>query len=132
LKHSYHVTLLAAILIIGGCSGSTGGGSAQGDGAPSATTGGADTFAAAVQPIIQAKCAKCHIEGTKSDLSLASLESTLAGSKNGPDVLPGDSEGSLLYQMVSGQAEKTMPPKGEPLTADEIATIQRWIDAGAH
>ncbi len=91
------------------------------------------TFAAAVQPIVAQRCAKCHVEESKGQYSLASLESALAGGKNGAAVVvPGNGEGSLLYQMVAGTAEKRMPPKGEPLSAEEVATIKSWIDSGAH
>jgi len=47
-------------------------------------------------------------------------------------VVPGNGEGSLLYQMVAGTTEKRMPPKGEPLSAEDVATIKSWIDSGAH
>lgn len=114
----------------GDSSGSANDGGDTGGGA--ATSAAADvTFASAVQPIIEAKCAKCHVEESKSGLSLASLESALAGGKKGGDVLPGDADGSLLYQMVAGLAEKRMPPKGDPLSDAEIATIKSWIDGGA-
>lgn len=125
-------TMAACLVVVAGCTpkegGTGGGGDAGGAAAPSA--GGA-TFASAVQPIFQGKCAKCHIEETKGGLSLASLQSTMDGGKKGPDVVAGDADGSLLYQMVSGQAEKRMPPKGDPLSDAEIATIKGWIDGGA-
>jgi mono/diheme cytochrome c family protein len=91
------------------------------------------TFAASVQPIVAQRCAKCHVEESKGQYSLDSLESALAGGKNGAAVVvAGNGEGSLLYQMVAGTAEKRMPPKGEPLSAEDVATIKRWIDSGAH
>lgn len=91
------------------------------------------TFASAIQPIVAQRCAKCHVEETKGRYSLASLESALAGGKSGPGVVvPGNGEGSLLYQMVAGKAEKRMPPKGDPLSDQDIATIKAWIDSGAH
>lgn len=91
------------------------------------------TFAASVQPIVAQRCAKCHVEESKGKYSLASLEAALAGGKNGASVvIPGNSEGSLFYQMVAGTAEKRMPPKGEPLSAEDVATIKSWIDSGAH
>ena len=123
--------LLIAALVVAGCSGPTGGSSSSDATGPESTADSV-TFASAVQPIFQERCAKCHIQGSKGDLSLESRESTLAGGEEGSDIVPGDSAGSLLYQMVSGQAEKRMPPKGDPLSDDEIATIQSWIDAGAN
>ncbi len=113
------------VLALAGCSPS----------APPAGSEGAApaTFAAAVQPIVAQRCAKCHVDESKGQYSLATLESALAGGKNGAAVVvPGNGEGSLLYQMVAGTAEKRMPPKGEPLSAQDIATIKSWIDSGAH
>ena len=54
----------------------------------------------------------------------------LQGGKQGPAVEPGNSEQSLLYRHVTGQAEPRMP-FGSTLAPEEIATLKRWIDAGA-
>lgn len=117
---------------LAGCSNPGGNsGAAPADSAAPADAG-TITFAASVAPIIQERCATCHIEDSKGGLSLDSLENALAGGKKGPDIIPGDSASSPLYLMVAGQAEKRMPPKGEPLSDEQIATIKQWIDAGAH
>ena len=56
----------------------------------------------------------------------------LKGSYAGPVIVPGDSAGSKLIQMVAGTvAGKTMPPSGQALTADEIGLLRAWIDRGA-
>lgn len=127
---SWLVLALVAVVVVG-CSesGENGGGAPADSAAP--VDSGAIAFADAVAPIFQERCAKCHIEDSKSGLSLDSLENTLAGGKKGPDVVPGDSASSPLYLMVAGMAEKRMPPKGEPLSDEQIATIKQWIDAGA-
>ena len=49
-------------------------------------------------------------------------------------VIPGDPGNSELYQLLlSDDPEKQMPPNDvkQRLTADELATIKRWIAAGA-
>ncbi|MBI2423619.1 MAG: hypothetical protein HYV27_12380 [Candidatus Hydrogenedentes bacterium] len=99
---------------------------------PAATPTGEATFASTVQPIVGQRCAKCHVDDSKGGLSLATLESALAGGKKGAAIAPGNADGSLLFQMVAGTAEKRMPPKGDPLSGTEIATIKAWIDGGAH
>jgi len=127
-------TLLVAVLIaVAGCAPSDGNSAPEASSTPeeSAAPAGDVTFASAIQPIIEEKCASCHVDEQKGGLSLASLESALAGGKKGGDIVAGDGEGSLLYQMVAGLAEKRMPPKGDPLTDDQIATIKAWIDGGA-
>ncbi len=49
-------------------------------------------------------------------------------------VLPGDAANSYLYMKITGDARITgvqMPKVGGPLTADKIAAIKDWINAGA-
>ncbi len=50
-------------------------------------------------------------------------------------VKPGDSTNSYLYMKITGDARITgvqMPKTGGPLSADKIAAIRDWIDAGAN
>ncbi len=132
MKNYTYAALAMATILFAGCSspsGTSDDATTSADGAPAAPS---VTFAADVAPIFEARCAKCHIEGEKGELSLASLESALAGGKKGDDIVPGDSANSLLVKMISGQTEKRMPPKGDPLSDAEIATIQQWIDGGAN
>jgi len=98
------------------------------------TSGAPDnpTFANDIAPIVEARCQKCHIDESKGKFSLMDLASTLAGGKSGAVVVPGNATDSRMYKLVAGlDPEKKMPPKGDPLTADQIATIKNWIDAGA-
>ena len=47
---------------------------------------------------------------------------------------PGDPEGSYLLDLVSPQQtgmRPAMPKEGEPLSADQIALLRRWIEQGA-
>ena len=44
--------------------------------------------------------------------------------------MPGNSAGSLLYKAVLQTGDLKMPP-GKKLSAKDIETLQRWIDAGA-
>ncbi|MBM3980314.1 MAG: DUF1553 domain-containing protein [Planctomycetes bacterium] len=86
-------------------------------------------FAHEVVPILKAKCAKCHTNGTyKGALSFDTREALLKSKA----VLPGKSAMSELHKRVtSTDAETRMPPgKAEPLTAKEIATLAKWIDDG--
>ncbi len=88
-------------------------------------------FASEVAPILEQRCVQCHGETQQvSDLRLDSREAILQGGKHGPAVEPGNSERSLLYRHVTGQAEPRMP-FGSTLAPEEIATLKRWIDTGA-
>ena len=90
-------------------------------------------FARDIQPIFEANCYRCHgSEKRKSGLRLDVQAEAMRGGDSGPVISPGDAEGSLLYQYVSGADPDTiMPPEGDPLTADKVAAIARWIDQGA-
>lgn len=95
--------------------------------------GQATTFATAIEPVVAARCARCHVEDSKGGLSLSSRESLLAGGKSGPVVTPGDASNSKLFKAVSGDPSvKKMPPKGEPLSPSDVAAIKAWIDSGAN
>ena len=88
-------------------------------------------FAAEVEPILEQRCVQCHGEKQQlSGLRVDSREALLKGGQKGPSLRPGDSEGSFLYRHVAGKAEPRMP-FGSTLAPDEIATLKRWIDAGA-
>jgi hypothetical protein len=84
-----------------------------------------------VLPVLTAHCLKCHGAGKKpkAGLDLRSRAGVLKGGESGPAVVPGSAENSLLVQMVR---KGEMPPQGNPpLSAEEVALLRRWIDAGA-
>jgi len=87
-----------------------------------------------VAPILS-RCSSCHgLEKQESELNLQAKASALKGSENGPVIVPGKSGESLLIKLVSGaEMDRLMPPAGEgqPLNAEQIATLKDWIDQGA-
>ncbi|PYT16098.1 MAG: hypothetical protein DMG59_11525 [Acidobacteria bacterium] len=89
-------------------------------------------FATQVHPILASRCAPCH-SGAKpaAGLSLTSRTLALSGGVDGPAIIPGKSDDSLLIQKVSGKKGSIMPASGAPLTAAQIATLRAWIDEGA-
>lgn len=89
-------------------------------------------FSRDVEPIFRANCRGCHGDRQQmSGLRLDDRKGALAGGYSGPVILPGNSAGSKLVQMVSGEAKIKMPPAGAPLKPEQIATLKRWIDGGA-
>ena len=84
-----------------------------------------------IQTIFNSNCTSCHINGGAyyGGLDLSSYDTLMAGSNNGPVIVPGDHANSLLWQKVnSGE----MPPGNNPdLSSDEIDLIAQWIDEGA-
>ncbi len=84
-------------------------------------------YARDVRPIFQKRCYSCH--GAAQQMSNLRLDRRDAALRV---IKPGDSAGSKLHAMVSGNAQLRMPPGGAPLPAQEIAVLKEWIDSGAN
>ena len=99
-------------------------------------------FEKQVLPFIQKRCIECHdapkvVDGKtkkpKADLRLDAPAEIMKGGENGAVLKPGDSSKSSLYEVVTlpKDDDMHMPPKGDPLSAAEIALLKTWIDEGA-
>lgn len=86
-----------------------------------------------ISSLLEERCVLCHAgEYAPLGLQLDSYTGLMAGSENGPVVVPGAFAISPLYHRITGQAEPRMPLDGPPfLTEAEIALISDWIAAGA-
>jgi mono/diheme cytochrome c family protein len=88
------------------------------------------SFAEDVQPIFSQNCLPCH-SGTpdaKSSYALASYKEAIGPGKDLlPNVVAGNADSSLLYQMVN---VCKMPPAG-PLGQDQVELVKKWIAEGA-
>ena len=87
-------------------------------------------YPAEIQPILKAKCEKCHgAETQKAEFALHTSALLLKGSESGIVLIPGKSGESRLFEVIQ---HREMPPKGEAsLSEAEIDLVRRWIDAGA-
>jgi hypothetical protein len=85
---------------------------------------GTPTFDAHIGPVLAVKCAACHGANPSAGLNLSSYDDALAGSDNGPVIVPGDSAGSKLVQVQSARHFVN-------LSAQELEWVIQWIDAGA-
>lgn len=88
-------------------------------------------YAKVVQPILAARCVECHgEEKAKGKLRLDTPEHILKGGSEGETVIAGDSEESSLVFRVTlpEDDDELMPPKGDPLTPDQIEALKWWID----
>jgi mono/diheme cytochrome c family protein len=86
-------------------------------------------FAHEVVPILKAKCAKCHTNGTyKGGISFDTREELVKAKA----AVPGKSAISeLIKRVTSKDADTRMPPpKADPLTEKEVAVLAKWIDDG--
>ncbi|HEY3939415.1 MAG TPA: PSD1 and planctomycete cytochrome C domain-containing protein [Bryobacteraceae bacterium] len=89
-------------------------------------------FAEQVRPIFAARCYSCHGPDVQQNgLRLDSLAAILKGSESGKVVTAGRSQDSRLVRRLLAQERPQMPYGGPPLSGAEVATIRRWIDAGA-
>ncbi len=88
-----------------------------------------------IRPVLANNCYKCHsaqAEKVKAGLLLDSREATLKGGENGPAVVPGDLEKSLLIKAVRyTDPDLQMPPKGKKLSDEQIADLEAWVRMGA-
>jgi len=83
-------------------------------------------FAHDIMPIIKARCAECHTNGTyKASFSLDTREAML---KSAAVVAGKSDESDLVERITSDDPDFRMPPKGDRLSAKEIALIKNWID----
>ncbi|MBI1246687.1 DUF1553 domain-containing protein [bacterium] len=105
-------------------------------GLPLAASQGAEPvdFVRDIRPILQNHCYECHAAKIKkSGLRLdIHSEAMKGGEIYGEAIHPGKPEESPLWQFVANDdADLVMPPKGNPLSKAEVATLARWIKEGA-
>jgi len=81
------------------------------------------TFEATIGPMLTARCGSCHGEGGLNDLNLTSYDAVLEGGLNGPAVIPGDPDNSLIVIKQSGPE-----PHFSQLTQSELDMIIQWIN----
>ncbi len=95
----------------------------------------ATDFTKDVAPILKARCVECHgPDKQKGKLRLDTKADFLKGGKGGPSVKSGDADASELLKRVTlpKDNDDRMPPEGEPLTAEQVATLKAWIVEGAN
>lgn len=84
------------------------------------------TYNAVIGPLLTERCGKCHgVNGIKG-LNVTTYASLLKGGQDGPVIIPGDPQNSLLVKMQSG----AQPHFGQ-LTPQELQTVIQWIQTGA-
>ena len=78
-----------------------------------------------IKPLLRARCYACHgALKQESDLRLDTAKQMQAAG-----ILK---SGKLLERVSSQDLDHRMPPEGEPLEPEQIASIRQWIKAGAH
>ncbi len=93
-------------------------------------------FEKKVRPVLVEHCYKCHSAETdkvKGGLLLDNREALLKGGDNGPAIVPGKPDESLLIRAVRFTDENLqMPPKKQDkLSPEQIADLEEWVRMGA-
>ncbi len=97
-----------------------------------ATSEQVEFFETKIRPVLAESCIKCH--GPKkqsSGLRLDSRDALLEGGLNGPSVVPGDPEQSLLVQAVRKTHDDIKMPPKETLQGPEVDALAAWVKMGA-
>src|SRR5436190_20937203 len=91
------------------------------------STEGFEFFEKNIRPLLAENCYKCHSaksEKIKGGLLLDTREGLLKGGENGPAIVPGDPDKSLLIKAVHYiDKDLQMPPKDKKLPESEIAKL---------
>ncbi len=91
-------------------------------------------FERRIRPILAENCHSCHSAETKAagGLRVDDLNGLLGGGDEGPAIVPGDVEKSLLLKRVTHSSEnRRMPKESDALTDTQIADLTTWIRDGA-
>ena len=99
-------------------------------------------FEKQVLPFLKERCLDCHqaprtvdgkLKKPKGELRLDTPAEIMKGGENGSVLTPKASSKSSLFEVVTlpKDDDKHMPPKGDPLTPQEVALLRTWIDEGA-
>jgi hypothetical protein len=97
-------------------------------GKPGGVPTGALSFSTHIVPILMGKCGNCHVNNARGMFSISSFENLMKGPPAGKVIFPGDPVGSRLIEVIeSGD----MPRGGLKVSAEELATLKKWIADGA-
>ena len=93
-------------------------------------------FAGVINKVFEGKCLSCHTaEKPKGKLVMTTLEEMTKGGESGkPGIVPGKADESWIYGVMALPLDHDdhKPPSNKPQpTAQEMALIKWWIDAGA-
>jgi len=89
-----------------------------------------------VLPIFQKYCYRCHGGiNHRGGLRMSTHAGMMRGGRDGQVLVPGDPAASLLVKLIrhEGTDERPgpMPSRSRKLSDADIATVERWVRAGA-
>ena len=84
-----------------------------------------------VLPIFRQHCLSCHnANDAEAGLAIDSFGALMEGGGSGDVVADGDPSASRLYLVMTHDEEPTMPPDQDPIPAEQLDVIKRWIEGG--
>lgn len=87
-------------------------------------------FEAKVRPLLVQQCVRCHgPKKQEGSLRLDTGAGLRAGGESGEVVVPGEPNKSALIRAVRHDGQKMPPDK--KLSADQVATLEKWVRDGA-
>ncbi|MCP4512370.1 MAG: hypothetical protein GY826_38905 [Fuerstiella sp.] len=91
------------------------------------------SFERNVYPLLEKRCNECHnAEKAGGGLDLTRLPTMLRGGDDlGPAIIPDKPDESPLIKVLHKGGDYFMPKDGDPLAADEISVLKKWISEGA-
>ena len=93
-----------------------------------------DDYRESIKPLLRDKCFACHsARKQEAGLRLDAASLIRKGGDSGPALIEKSATKSLILERVTADDDSRMPPadEGTRLTAEEIAKLIAWIDAGA-
>ncbi len=94
-------------------------------------------FGRQIRPLLADKCFKCHglnRDEDETEYQMDTKDGLFAKLDDGPAIVPGQPEESLLYQrLVSSDEDERMPPAdyNKKMKPAEVELIKQWIKQGA-
>jgi len=91
-------------------------------------------FEKEIRPLLIKHCYECHSEQAgkqEGGLLLDRRSGWLNGGDTGKAVVPGEPDASLLVKSVRYQDENLQMPPDDPLEAEQIQLLERWVRLGA-
>jgi len=94
---------------------------------------GVDFFEKKVRPLLSERCFECHSpeKKVKGGLRLDTRDGWAKGGDNGPAIVPGDPEKSLLISAVRYKDKDLQMPEKRKMPDEEIAIFEQWVKMGA-
>jgi formate dehydrogenase gamma subunit len=93
-------------------------------GGTEAVAEGSVSFASDIQPLLEAQCGTCHGETALGGLQVTEYQKLMAGGQDGPVILPGSPDESLIVVKMRGEHPAL-------LTGGDLQKLIEWIAAGA-